>query len=72
MSNRNCGLAPWEVQNGFDERGQRREVLLSRSQWWKLKGRKVIVPDTEATRIVTSKHTGHLLCLFDESQTKEL
>jgi hypothetical protein len=63
------GLAPWELENGFDERGQK--LLLSRGQWRRLHGRIVIVPDSEAKRTVTSRQTNHLLCLFSADQTAE-
>ena len=69
----NCGLAPWEVENGFDARGkQATELLLSRAQWANGKRRIVVVHNSEARKVVKNKQNNHLLHLFDESQTREL
>jgi hypothetical protein len=45
--------------------------LFSRSQWRIQHGRRVMVPDSQAKKIVVSRNNGHNLALFSFDQTIE-
>jgi hypothetical protein len=67
--NKDCGLAPFEIAHGFDHNGQRK--LLTRTQW-KMQGRRVVVSECDAKKIVTNKQSGRFLRLYDVSSLKRI
>jgi hypothetical protein len=70
---KNCGLAPFEIEEGFDAFGkQATELLLSRAQWANGKRRIVVVHNSQARKIVKNKLNDHRLHLFSEDQTEPI
>ena len=70
---KNCGLAPFEIEEGFDAFGkQATELLLSRAQWTNGRQRIVVVHNSEARKVVTNKQNNHRLHLFSLDQTEPI
>lgn len=63
-------FAPWELEYEKQQRIEER-TQFTRSQWYG-KGRRVVVPDSQAVRVIHVRSTGNELRLFSEEQTQEI